>query len=155
MTVWEAIGTGFDGGFVPYGKERVGVGVDRRLDEEDTIWRVERVKEVLRALGPTAWGSRAEDYGARQFVDISAGEQNMVLLMRALVGRPQLVLLDEVWNGMDDRMVKAAKRYLTDGNGVGGDQAVVVISCWEEEVPWGRENGVKRFRLEKGFGSEV
>jgi ABC-type molybdenum transport system ATPase subunit/photorepair protein PhrA len=68
--------------------------------------------------------------------------------MRALVGRPPLVLLDEAWSGMDDGMI-AARRYLrgdfavdTDGYGMAGigqDQAVVVITHWEDEVPWIRE----------------
>ncbi|TFY66098.1 hypothetical protein EVG20_g4994 [Dentipellis fragilis] len=72
--------------------------------------------------------------------------------MRALVGRPLLVLLDEVWSGMDEAMVLAARRYLKEADGVGDDQAVVVISHWEDEVPWGMEEGVKRFVLEQGKG---
>jgi ABC-type molybdenum transport system ATPase subunit/photorepair protein PhrA len=78
--------------------------------------------------------------------------------MRALVGRPPLVLLDEAWSGMDDGMIAAARRYLrgdfavnADGYcgmaGIGEDQAVVVITHWEDEVPWVREE-VKKFRLE-------
>jgi ABC-type molybdenum transport system ATPase subunit/photorepair protein PhrA len=79
-------------------------------------------------------------------VDLSAGEQSMVLLMRALVGRPKLVLLDEVWSGMDEFMIAAARAYLRNG-GVDEDQAVVVISHWEDEVPWGVQDGIKRFQL--------
>jgi len=35
------------------------------------------------------------------------------------------------------------------------EQAVVVISHWEDEVPWGVDDGVKKFRLEGGEGTEV
>ena len=178
-TVWEVIGTGFDGTFVPGGESGVGRGVEGVLSDEVRRWRVERVREVLAALGPRAWAAEEvqvrdgekkhasrtrsgdaladvdEGFARRAFVDLSAGEQSVVLLMRALVGRPQLVLLDEVWAGMDDRMVRAARRYLRSGGGVGEDQAVVVVSHWEEEVLWTTQDGLHRFRLHDGVGTQV
>ncbi len=155
MSVWDVVGTGFDGTFVPRGRHAVGTGVMRELTEGDVIWRRERCAEVIAALGPAAWNPGADDdaadkFAKRDFVDLGVGEQRMVLLMRALVGRPQLVLLDEVWSGMDERMVTVAKRYLREGGGIGDDQAVVVITHWDDEVPWRTEDGVKRIRLEKG-----
>ncbi|KAK0481784.1 P-loop containing nucleoside triphosphate hydrolase protein [Armillaria novae-zelandiae] len=122
MSVWDVVGTGFDGTFVPRGKYNVG-------SRED-----------------------AAKFRSRDFVELSVGEQRMVLLMRALVGRPQLVLLDEVWSGMDEGMVSAAKTYLRE-EGVTKDQAVIVITHWEDEVPWGVQDGVKKLRLEKGHGT--
>ena len=84
------------------------------------------------------------------------GEQSMVLLMRALVGAPPLVLLDEAWAGMDRAMVQAAHRYLADGGGgLSSEQACIVVSHWEEEVPWGAEHGVERYKLDGGIGTEV
>jgi hypothetical protein len=53
---------------------------------------------------------------------------------------------------MDEGMVDAARAYLR-GDGIGEDQAVVVVSHWEDEVPWGVEDGVKKFRLEGGEGA--
>jgi len=167
MTVWDAIGTGFDGGFVPLGPKNVGIGIACGLTDKETEWRVGRVWEVLRNLGPTAWTKLSSGHGQtnpadvspeafalRSFVDLSAGEQSIVLLMRALVGRPQLVLLDEVWSGMDEAMINAARAYLrTDG--VAEDQAAVVISHWEDEVPWGVDDGLKKFRLLGGEGKEA
>lgn len=175
-TVWEVIGTGFDGGFVPGGKSGIGAGLEGDLPDDVVRWRVDRVHEVLSRLGPSSWASctsghsslrRAtastgrhllskldEEFSNRSFVDLSAGEQNVVLLMRALVGRPRLVLLDEVWSGMDDSMVLAARHYLREG-GVGSDQATVVVSHWEEEVPWGARDGLRRFKLEDGYGVEI
>jgi len=63
-------------------------------------------------------------------------------------------LLDEVWSGMDENMVRAARHYLREG-GIGPDQAVVVISHWEEEVPWTVQDGLKIFKLENGEGREL
>jgi ABC-type Mn2+/Zn2+ transport system ATPase subunit len=170
MSVWDAVGTGFDGGFVPLGPKGVGVGLAGGLTDKETQWRVDRVWEVLTKLGPHTWVKTSVDsdtntrnnivsgstktFAARSFVDLSAGEQSMVLLMRALVGRPQLVLLDEVWSGMDEAMITAARAYLR-ADGITEDQAVVVISHWEDEVPWGVEDGAKKFRLEGGQGNEV
>ena len=68
-----------------------------------------------------------------------------MLLMRALVGRPPLVLLDEAWSSIDERMITAARRYLRDC--IEEDQAIVVIAHWEEEVPWVGEK-VKKFKLD-------
>ena len=178
-SVWEVVGTGFDGAFVPGGEDGVGrgVGVEGAMSAEVRRWRVQRVREVLAGLGPRAWaaaggcgeenmelrkhaggdGALADVDGAfarRAFVDLSPGEQSVVLLMRALVGRPQLVLLDEVWAGMDDYMVRAARRYLREG-GVGHDQAVVVVSHWEDEVPWTTHDGLYKFKLQDGLGTHI
>ena len=153
MSVWEAIATGFDGVFVPLGPLGLGTG----LSAAELAWREERVWEVLRGLGPHTWGGIAtvEEFAQHPFAALPASVQSVVLLMRALVGRPPLVLLDEVWAGMDDGMVRAARAYLRRGAGVDEDQAVVVVSHWEDEVPWGVEDGVKRFRLEGGVGMRV
>lgn len=150
MSVWEAVGTGFDGSFVSRGKEGVG-GPERTRDEIE--WRVKRCWEVMEALGPTAWGrssrfdggvgltttdavpsAAARAFASTPFSALPAGEQRMVLLMRAVAGTPPLVLLDEVWSGMGEEMVRAARRYLRDK--VGKEQAVVVVTHWEDEVPW-------------------
>lgn len=201
MNIWEAVGTGFNGGFVPRNrgaaatttntKSTVGwVDVDddelgcgwlynnlsesekEARREEMRKWRVERCWEVLEALGPSSWNSSSSlplsrslpsqpspetvAFASIHFSIISPGEQRLVLLMRALVGRPPLVLLDEAWSGMDDGMIAAARRYLrgdfaaADGYrmaGIGEDQAVVVITHWEDEVPWVGEE-VKKFRLD-------
>ncbi|KAG6382057.1 P-loop containing nucleoside triphosphate hydrolase protein [Boletus reticuloceps] len=189
-TVWDVVGTGFDGTFVPGGKDGVGRGMDGSLPDAVRRWRVARVWEVLAALGPRAWASANanegededaeqalagqtlerkhgrwsqsgdavvetdEGFARRAFVDLSPGEQSVVLLMRALVGHPQLVFLDEVWAGMGDHMVRAARRYLREG-GVRHDQAVVVVSHWEEEVPWTIQDGLYRFRLQDGIGTQL
>ncbi|ETW74686.1 ABC transporter [Heterobasidion irregulare TC 32-1] len=159
MSVWEAVATGFDGGFVPLGERGLGVGLRGGLSPEELAWREQRVWEVLGRLGPQTWGGdveqdTSEEFSKRTFSELPAGAQSIVLLMRALVGQPEVVLLDEVWAGMDEGMIKAARRYLKE-DGVGIDQGVVVISHWEEEVPWGKAEGVRRFRLDDGVGQEV
>jgi len=171
MSVWEAVTTGFDGGFVPRTRdasleqrrqggvgyvdvsdEELGLGLESTnaevIREKHKHWRIARCWEVLKALGPEAWNGRdsAMNFAKQNFSSLSAGEQRLVLLMRALVGRPPLVLLDEVWSGMDEDMIASARRYLRSEEGLTKDQAVIVITHWEEEVPWtGSE--VKKFAL--------
>lgn len=170
MTVWDVVGTGFSGEFVPRGRMRVGVSFDTAQELEpggvQEKWRIRRVWEVLAGLGPRAWQGRVPDgtvgvpediaFAKLHFVDLTPGEQGIVLLMRALVGRPPIVLLDEVWAGMDEGMVKAVWRYLADGGGgLLPTQACVVISHWEDEVPWTRTDGVRRLLLKDGVAQEV
>ncbi|KAL1705831.1 P-loop containing nucleoside triphosphate hydrolase protein [Schizophyllum commune] len=151
VTAWEAVGTGFDGGFVPGGEKGVGKGI---MAPPDIPWRLARMEEVFAALGPDAWvgeepGEATEAFKQRPFADLTIGEQRMALLMRALVGKAPLVLLDEVWSGMDQGMIQAARKYLR-GDAISPEQAAVVITHWEEEVPWNKEEGLKTFRLNPG-----
>lgn len=38
-----------------------------------------------------------------------------IILLRAIVGKPRLVLLDEAWSGMDGSTVSAVHEYLRSG----------------------------------------
>ena len=68
--------------------------------------------------------------------------------MRALGSRPPEVLIDELWSGMDEGMIFTVRRYFTEGNGAGEGQVVVVITHWEEDVPWvGEEVRLGRVRV--------
>ncbi|KAF9074383.1 P-loop containing nucleoside triphosphate hydrolase protein [Rhodocollybia butyracea] len=195
MSVWDVIGTGFDGDFVPKGKKSVGSGIGMKVGssgdgrgghegsmegqenwEEEEKWRVSRVWDVLEALGPDAWKRASteippaassfnltKDFARMSFPSLPLPQQRMVLLMRALVSCAPLVLLDEVWSGMDEAMVTVAREYLRgdspDGKiGIGSDQAVVVITHWEQEVPWNRDNDpevFRQFKLSGGKGEEL
>ncbi|KAK2461100.1 hypothetical protein APHAL10511_006879 [Amanita phalloides] len=137
-------------------------GVNGDKWDEVEKWRIKRCREVLEALGPAAWDHRegpspllnpissvTKEFAHRRFVELSAGEQRVVLVMRALVGRPPLVLLDEALSGMSDGMVKAVKRYISSG-GVRNDQALIAISHWQEELPM-EPSGL--FRLADGIAA--
>lgn len=162
MTVREVIETGFEGVFVPPSHNG--------MDTSQREWRENRVREMLGHLGPSAWVTsdpmatspssssnpqpslkEQEEFSRKRFTNLPTAEQRIVLLMRALVGKPPVILLDEVWSGMSSEMIDAARKYLRER--VGRDQAVVVVTHWEDEVPWVREEGLKRFRLEDGVGS--
>ncbi|KAI5122342.1 hypothetical protein M0805_002509 [Coniferiporia weirii] len=140
LSVRDAIATGFESTFA----------YRPRTPEQE-----HRVDALLARLGPARWGAgeeadkkaETEAFGARAFAELAPGEQSVVLLMRALVSEAPLLVLDEVFAGMDSRMIAAATEYLR--NELRPKQAVVFVTHWEDEVPW--DSGTTRkIRLEDG-----
>ncbi|GAA5994845.1 uncharacterized protein JCM10292_004385 [Rhodotorula paludigena] len=82
---------------------------------------------------------------ARPFADLTAGEQSLVLLLRALVKRPPLLVLDEPFSGMDKGTIEKVHRLLDEG--LDEKQALVLITHFEEEQP---KSVVRLLRLENG-----
>lgn len=87
---------------------------------------------------------------SRHFASLTPGEQSLILLLRALVKTPKLLILDEPFQGMDSETIKVVKRYLE--HGLQENQSVVVISHFEEEVP---ECIDRRLELEQGSIKEL
>jgi len=134
LTVRDAIGTGFQSTF-SY----------RKVSEAENS----QISAILQELGPSAWSdgssSRQETFGEELFASLTSGEQSLVLLMRALISRNRLLILDEPFAGMTDKMVLSAKNFLATR--LKDHQAVVFITHWEHEVPW---PDVQRIALNDG-----
>lgn len=81
----------------------------------------------------------AELHNSR-FRELSSSHQQFVLLMRAFVRRPPLLILDEPYQGMDAAMVKKAREYLETE--IDNEQAVIIVTHFVEEEAagggWGR-----------------
>jgi molybdate transport system ATP-binding protein len=97
-----------------------------------------RVRELFEQFGIAGLADRP-------FARLSTGEQRLVLLIRALVKDPPLLVLDEPFQGLDDRLVRRARDWLDDR--LRPEQALLFVSHHEEEVP--RTVG-RRLRLEEG-----
>ncbi|EJT97018.1 P-loop containing nucleoside triphosphate hydrolase protein [Dacryopinax primogenitus] len=134
------------------GRDAIGSGFEAtysyrpRTSEQDKI-----IDSLVEALAPewqiTGKGSVLD----RPFAALNPGEQTLVLLMRALVNRPPLLVLDEVFAGMDDGMVHRAREFLREYVGEGKGTSVVWVSHWEGEMPWSWEKGeVRRLSLCNG-----
>ncbi|GAA6035167.1 hypothetical protein JCM8097_006399 [Rhodosporidiobolus ruineniae] len=82
---------------------------------------------------------------SRPFADLTPGEQSLILLLRALVKRPPLLVLDEPFSGMDKDTIERVRRFIDTK--LGEEQAVVMISHFEEEIP---ESVGRSLKLEEG-----
>ena len=121
-TVKDAILSGFGGTFAP--PEQLSSQQQRQYDE-----LVEVFKDVL-----------SLELHESRFRELSTSQQRLVLLMRAFVKRPPLLILDEPYQGMDDTMVKRAREYLETE--IDDQQAVVMVTHFVGEEAsggrWGR-----------------
>ena len=74
-----------------------------------------------------------EALAARRFLALSFGERRKVLIARALVRPPELLILDEVASGLDAEFRTALEALLHEIAEAGA--TVVVISHHEEDIP--------------------
>jgi molybdate transport system ATP-binding protein len=81
----------------------------------------------------------------RPFARLSTGEQRLVLLVRALVKRPPLLILDEPFQGLDARTMARLRDWLD--RELGPDQTLLFVSHHAEEVP---RTVTHRLRLDEG-----
>jgi molybdate transport system ATP-binding protein len=71
----------------------------------------------------------------RPFTRLSTGEQRLVLLLRALVKKPALLILDEPFQGLDADHTARLKRHLEER--LSPEQALIFVTHLVEEIPRG------------------
>jgi molybdate transport system ATP-binding protein len=76
---------------------------------------------------------RLSHLNGRPFRQLSTGEQRLVLLVRALVKRPELLILDEPFQSLDGSAMRFARGWLDTR--LGADQTLLFVSHFEEELP--------------------
>lgn len=67
------------------------------------------------------------------FLNISSGEQRLVLLARVLVKNPDLLILDEPLHGLDVVNKQKVKKILEDF--CDADKSLIYVTHYEEEIP--------------------
>lgn len=147
LTAAEAIGTGFEGIF-----SRRDLSPERRA----------RVADLLDFFAPHLGSSGAgagegkkesvEETGKRLFAHFTPPQQALLLFLRAVVARPPLLILDEPSQGMDEVIWDRCRQFLSREWEACPHQAVIVVSHYEDEVPWAPSRG-KLFKLEDGIGA--
>jgi molybdate transport system ATP-binding protein len=82
----------------------------------------------------------------RKFKFISSGEQRLILLIRALIKNPPLLILDEPCQGLDQEQ-KDHFRNVIEYLCAASDNTLIYVSHYREEIPGCVD---KVLRLEKG-----
>lgn len=158
LSVVDAVGSGFESIFTR--RKRTGKQderVYRLLGLFADLIRTPDGDAIATGLGQDGDGEGGvRALGERAFSELSHGSQALVLLLRAVVHQPRLLVLDEPFQGMDGRQVSRARAFLDeagsreDGWAVGAEEeeremdrrkrkemAMVVVSHYEEEWPAG------------------
>lgn len=77
---------------------------------------------------------RIEDLAGRIFQELSSGEQRLVLLARAMVKDPELLILDEPFHGLDDsnrlRVMAIIEAFCRRR-----DKTLIMVTHYEDEIP--------------------
>lgn len=99
------------------------LGLFKRLSEEQT----EQVNQWMQVMGITYLAERS-------FLQISGGEQRMVLITRALVKNPSLLILDEPCQGLDrvqTEYLKSVLDYLAENS----EMTLLYVSHYDRDIP--------------------
>jgi molybdate transport system ATP-binding protein len=111
---------------------------DALADRPTTPEQDTRVRELLAAFAISHLHSR-------MFRTLSIGEQRLVLLARALVKRPPLVILDEPFQGIDAARVEVCRSWLE--RELGPDQTLLFVTHEPAELP---RTVTRTLRLDRG-----
>ena len=135
LTAMETIGSGFEGVF------------SRRNLNPDQRDRVDHLLEHFTALLTSSQIRRdSDDSGVngiarRLFAHSTPPQQALLLFLRAIVGRPPLLILDEPSQGMDEIIWSKCRELLEKEWRENPQQAVIVVSHYDDEVPWSKRRG--------------
>jgi len=76
----------------------------------------------------------AEKLAPRNYLSLSSGEQRLILLIRAFVKSPELLILDEPFHGLDTQNMLHA-RDLIDSYMACPSRTLIMVSHYENELP--------------------
>lgn len=84
-------------------------------------------KEWMRMFG-------IEEFAERTFLTLSSGEQRLVLLARAFVKDPELLILDEPLHGLDTKHREEVRKIINDFSLREG-KTLIMVTHYPEELP--------------------
>lgn len=75
-----------------------------------------------------------EEFADRPFLSLSSGEQRLVLLARAFVKAPNLLILDEPLHGLDTQRRRMVRNIINQYSLIPG-KTLIMVTHYEEELP--------------------
>lgn len=118
LSLYEVIGSGFENVFTY-----------RKLSESQKT----RLEELLTGFDPDKNIFPDNMLHQTLFAEAEPSLQAVTLLLRAMVKRPKLLILDEPFSGMNPELVQQCRSFID--NQLGDEQALVFVSHYEEEWP--------------------
>lgn len=115
------------------------IGLFRKLTDEQTLL----VNKWLQLF-------RLEAAGQKRLASLSMGEQRLVLLARALVKNPPLLILDEPCQGLDKEHIEQFRQLIDDLCSL-FDTTLLYVSHYKTEIP----QSVTKFLLLKDGEAEI
>ena len=123
--------------------------LDPHANDEPPEVRLEKPEIFPKRQKPSKKPYTPSDYDLEYadtvtFGSLSTAQQRLVLFLRALVHRPDIIILDEALSGMSPSMRDKCVDFLQRGEqdcssrrftGISSDQALIVISHVKEEIP--------------------
>ena len=99
------------------------LGVTRKVNAEQS-------EQVMRTLSMFD----LEHLSERSFHTLSTGEQKMILIARAFVKNPPLLILDEPCQGLDQEQIQIVKDVINQ-MAAASDMTLIFVSHYSEDVP--------------------
>jgi cell division transport system ATP-binding protein len=96
---------------------------------------------ILRLLGSTGLKDKAQAKPG----DLSSGEQQMVMALRAMVFRPKLLLADEPFQGLDEKVTEVLLRFLDQLNKEG---TTIIFSTQQDGILLKMKDFLKQTAIE-------
>ncbi len=78
---------------------------------------------------------RLSNLADKPYLNISSGQQRLVLLCRAFVKEPPLLILDEPFHGLDDSNVSMAKKIITSYVTSNPLRTLIMVSHYDADFP--------------------
>ncbi|SJX62683.1 related to ABC transporter family members [Sporisorium reilianum f. sp. reilianum] len=142
LTVGEVVASGFENVFARRSYSAI---------QRERVWAVlQHFADLIKTPHGMSLQDDIQTLSDRAFAQLSHGSQAVVLFLRAVVGNPQVLVLDEPFQGMDRKQVLRARAYIDhpDRFAVGRTEeerradceqrrsmAVVLVSHYESEWP--------------------
>lgn len=116
----------------------------------DTLGLYRRVTDEERETCKAWFAAFSADHLAeRSYLELSSGEQRLVLLIRAFVKSPSLLVLDEPFHGLDDTVRLQATHVIDSYMQADPSRTLIIVSHYEEELPTCIDHQLRLVKNEK------